>query len=205
MALLPQRNPVYTAKEVASLDYLSAGRVDFGVGVGWLREEFEAVNVEWADRGRRTDEYLEVLRALWCDEVSSYDGSFHRLPPCRMDPKPVQQPHPPVHVGGESDAALRRVARAGQGWATFNRAADELAAPLSRLDALLAERGRSRAEVQITACPYFKPFDTDQVAAYAAAGVDRIAVLFLAADPAGVEAAFDALQPTLDRARSLSG
>src|SRR3954469_160234 len=81
MALLPQRNPVYTAKEVASLDYLSGGRVDFGVGVGWLREEFEALNVSWPERGRRTDEYLEILRTLWCDEVSSYDGHFHRLPP----------------------------------------------------------------------------------------------------------------------------
>src|SRR3954451_13024966 len=79
MALLPQRNPVYTAKEVASLDYLSRGRVDFGVGVGWLREEFEALNVPWSARGRRADEYLEVLRTLWCDDVSSHEGEFHQL------------------------------------------------------------------------------------------------------------------------------
>ena len=144
MVLLPQRNPVYTAKEVATLDWLSNGRVDFGVGVGWLEEEFNAVNVPWPQRGRRTDEYLEVLRTLWCDETSAYEGEFYSLNPCQMFPKPVQQPHPPIHIGGESDAALARVARAGQGWHTFNRTPEELAEPLATLDRLLAEQGRTR-------------------------------------------------------------
>ena len=105
MVLLPQRNPVYTAKEVATLDWLSGGRVDLGVGVGWLEEEFRAVNVPWPQRGRRTDEYLEVLRTLWTDDTSAYEGEFYSLPPCQMFPKPVQSPVP-VHIGGESDAAL---------------------------------------------------------------------------------------------------
>ena len=121
MVLLPQRNPVYTAKEVSTLDWLSNGRVDFGIGVGWLKEEFDAVNVPWPQRGRRTDEYLEVLTTLWCDETSAYEGEFYSLDPCSMFPKPVQRPHPPIHIGGESHAALARVARAGQGWHTFNR------------------------------------------------------------------------------------
>ena len=138
MVLLPQRNPVYTAKEVATLDWLSAGRIDLGVGVGWLEEEFEALNVPWPRRGARTDEYLEILRTLWCDDPSSFDGHTYRLPPCRMFPKPVQDPHPPIHIGGESDAALSRVARLAQGWHTFNRLPDDLAAPLARLDELLA-------------------------------------------------------------------
>ena len=84
MVLLPQRNPVYTAKEVATLDWLSNGRVDFGVGVGWLEEEFNAVNVPWPQRGKRTDEYLEVLHTLWCDETSAYEGEFYSLNPCSM-------------------------------------------------------------------------------------------------------------------------
>jgi probable F420-dependent oxidoreductase len=100
MLLLPQRNPVYVAKEVSSLDWLSGGRVDLGIGVGWLKEEFEALQVPWEKRGRRTDEYVEVLRTLWCDETSSYHGEVYDLPPCEMYPKPVQEPHPPLHIGG---------------------------------------------------------------------------------------------------------
>src|ERR1039458_6293117 len=92
MVLLPQRNPVYTAKEVATVDWLSNGRVDLGIGVGWLKEEFDAVNVPWPRRGARTDEYLEVLHTLWCDETSSYQGEFYTLDPCAMFPKPIQQP-----------------------------------------------------------------------------------------------------------------
>ena len=96
MLLLPQRNPVYVAKEVSTLDWLSGGRVDLGIGVGWLKEEFDALNVPWEHRGRRTDEYLEVLRTLWVDDTSSFHGETYDLPPCEMFPKPVQQPHPPA-------------------------------------------------------------------------------------------------------------
>ena len=87
MVLLPQRNPVYTAKEVSTLDWLSNGRVDLGVGVGWLEEEFNAVNVSWPQRGKRTDEYLEVLNTLWCDDRSAYEGEFYSLNECRDVPE----------------------------------------------------------------------------------------------------------------------
>ena len=106
--LVPQRNPVYTAKEVATLDWLSNGRVDLGVGIGWLREEFQALGVPWRDRAGRTREYIEVMQRLWAEGVAEYHGEFYDLPPCIQHPKPVQQPHPPIHFGGESDAALRR-------------------------------------------------------------------------------------------------
>ena len=144
ICLVPQRNPVYTAKQVVDLDNLSGGRVDFGIGVGWLQEEFEALNTPFERRGKRTDEYLQVMQSLWTDEVSSFSGELYDLPTCRMYPKPVQSPHPPVHVGGESDAALRRAARFGQGWYTFNRSPGDLAEPLATLDGLLAAEGRSR-------------------------------------------------------------
>ena len=202
MVLLPQRNPVYTAKEVATLDWLSNGRVDFGIGVGWLREEFDAVNVSWPNRGKRTDEYLEVLRTLWCDERSEYEGEFYSLNRCSMFPKPLQDPHPPIHIGGESDAALARTARSGQGWHTFNRTPDQLAEPLATLDRLLADEGRSRSELTITVCPYFEPLDADLAEQYVEAGADSVAALLLPLDGASVEAALDALQPVADRIAS---
>jgi len=202
MCLLPQRNPVYCAKEVATLDWLSGGRVDFGVGVGWLREEFEAVEVPWPRRGARTDEYLEVLRTLWCEDPSSFSGDHYTLPPCNLHPKPVQDPHPPVHVGGESEAALRRAARVGQGWHTFNRAPDELPGALERLGALLEEQGRSRRDVEVTVCPYFKPLDADITARYAEAGADAVSAMVFAFSAEDVPAAFEALDPCIERART---
>ncbi len=203
MVLLPQRNPVYTAKEVATLDWLSNGRVDFGVGVGWLAEEFAALNVPWPHRGRRCDEYLDVLSTLWCDETSSYSGEFYELPACSMFPKPVQQPQPPVHIGGESDAALTRVAAKAQGWHTFNRAPDELAEPLKKLEAFLAERGRTRSDVTVTVCPYFRPLDADILEGYAEAGADAVAAMLLPLSADDVKSALDALDPVFERARRL--
>jgi probable F420-dependent oxidoreductase len=194
MLLLPQRNPVYTAKEVSSLDWLSGGRVDLGIGVGWLKEEFDALNVPWAHRGARTDEYIEVLRTLWCDDTSSFAGETYTLPDCEMFPKPVQQPHPPIHIGGETDAALRRAARVGQGWHTFNRSPAELAEGLARLDPLLQRAGRTRADLRITVCPYFNQLTPDLVAQYAEAGADAVAALFFCFSADDVEQTLDGLE-----------
>jgi probable F420-dependent oxidoreductase len=203
ICLLAQRNPVYSAKEVATLDWLSNGRVDFGIGVGWLEEEYDVVNVPFAKRGKRTDEYLEVMTSLWTHSPASHRGEFYDLPACNMDPKPVQQPHPPLYFGGESDAALRRVARHGQGWYTFNRLPDQVDEGMRRLEKALVAEGRSRADVAVTACPYFNPFTPEMVEQYAEAGVDQVTALFFALSPDDVGEAFDGLQPLLDRARTL--
>jgi probable F420-dependent oxidoreductase len=203
MLLLPQRNPVYTAKEVATLDWLSGGRVDLGIGVGWLEEEFNAVNVPWPQRGKRTDEYVEVLRTLWCDDPSQFSGETYTLPSCSMHPKPVQTPHPPIHIGGESQPALARAARIGQGWHTFNRTPDELAEGLGTLDVLLEKEGRTRSDLTVTVCPYFKPIDADLVAAYADAGADAVAVLILPLGVDEVRSAIEGIQPLFDRAATL--
>jgi probable F420-dependent oxidoreductase len=192
ICLVPQRNPVYTAKQVVDLDNLSGGRVDFGIGVGWLREEFDAVAAPFEQRGARTDEYLQVMHSLWTDEVSSFDGEHYTLPPCRMYPKPVQRPHPPIRVGGESNAALRRAAR-HDGWYSFNRLPDALDEPLARLDALLALEGRTRVDIQLTVSPYFNPVDAAAVEGYRARGVDRLVVLCLAFDVDGLRAQLDDL------------
>jgi probable F420-dependent oxidoreductase len=202
MLLLPQRNPVYAAKEIGTLDWLSGGRLDLGIGVGWLEEEFRAVDAPWPRRGARTDEYLEVMRTLCSEEISSFSGEFYNLAPCRMDPKPIQQPLPPIHIGGESEAALRRCAAVASGWHTFNRQPHELAEPLATLDRLLAEHGRDRSEIRVTVCPYFQELDADRIEQYAEAGADAVSVMFFAPGPEDVPALLDALDPCLERARA---
>jgi probable F420-dependent oxidoreductase len=189
ICLLPQRNPVYTAKQVADLDYLSGGRVDLGVGIGWLREEFDALGVPWERRAARTRECVGVMKTLWCDEVSRYEGEFFSVPPCLQNPKPVQRPHPPIHFGGESDAALRRVAELGQGWYGFNLTPEALAERLGRLDGFLSNAGRSRDEISISVAPYGQRADAEQAKAYRDLGVDQLIVGFFARAVDGLPAA----------------
>lgn len=182
ICLVPQRNPVYTAKEVSSLDYLSGGRFDFGVGVGWLAEEFAALQVPFEERGARCRDYLRLMQRCWVDPVSTHESRFYSLPASRMYPKPVQQPHPPIHFGGESDAALKRVADLGQGWFGYNIGPEDTAQRLVLLDRLLAEKGRSRRDVQVSISPYLMPTDFDLVQRYAEAGVDQVIVLVMGYD-----------------------
>jgi probable F420-dependent oxidoreductase len=184
ICLVPQRNPVYTAKEVTNLDWLSEGRVDFGIGVGWLAEEFRAVAAEFDRRGARCYSYIDVMKTLWCDEISEFKDEFYELPACRQYPKPIQTPHPPLYFGGESDAALRRVARVGQGWYGFNLEPDEFASRLKRLDELLEQNGRKRNEIDVSLSPYLKGCDLDKVKRYREAGADQV-ILFAAARDEG--------------------
>jgi probable F420-dependent oxidoreductase len=115
--ILPYRNPVVTAKMLATIDVLSRGRLTVGVGVGWLREEFEALGAPpFERRGAVSDEYLRIFKTLWTQDPASYRGEFYRFEAIRCLPHPVQKPHPPIWVGGHSKAALRRAARLGDGW-----------------------------------------------------------------------------------------
>ncbi len=197
ICLVPQRNPVYTAKAVSDVDWLSGGRLDFGVGVGWLAEEFEALGVPFERRGARCRSYLEVMKRLWCDPVSRYEDEFYRLPACRQYPKPVQRPHPPLHFGGESEAALRRVADLGQGWYGFNLDPEAFAERLARLEALLAERGRSREDVQVSVSPYLKGVDRGALEDYANAGADQVIVTAFARDESELGATLARLAETI--------
>ncbi|MEX2268886.1 MAG: LLM class F420-dependent oxidoreductase [Acidimicrobiia bacterium] len=186
VCLVPQRNPVYTAKSVSTLDWLSGGRIDFGVGIGWLREEFEALNEPFERRAARTREYLAVIRTLWRDELSSYEGEMYQLPPCRMFPKPVQAGGPPIYFGGETDPALRRVAEIGDGWHGFNHLPDSAAASVKRLDGFLSDAGRSLDDIDITIGTYMQAVDLAHLSAYRDAGVNQLVLPAFAPDPDGV-------------------
>jgi probable F420-dependent oxidoreductase len=113
--ILPQRNPVVLAKEVATLDQMSAGRVHLGVGVGWLKEEFGAIGVPFEDRGRRTDEYVAAMRALWTQDAATFHGEFVNFDECILLPRPMQASMP-IHVGGHTEVAAKRAGRLGDGF-----------------------------------------------------------------------------------------
>jgi probable F420-dependent oxidoreductase len=191
--LVPQRNPVYTAKEAANVDWLSGGRLDLGVGVGWLAEEFKAAGVPWARRGERTRSYIEVMRRLWQDELSEYKDEFYELPACRQFPKPVQKAGVPIHFGGESDAALQRVADIGQGWYGFNLEPDGVASRLARLDRMLAANGRKRSDVRISVSPYLLEVTPQKLEAYRRAGADQVILIAMARDRAAITATLEKL------------
>ena len=203
--LVPQRNPVYTAKEAANVDWLSGGRLDLGVGVGWLAEEFRAVGVPWPRRGERTRSYIEVMRRLWCDEISEYKDEFYELPACRQFPKPVQKPHIPIHFGGECDAALQRVADIGQGWYGFNLEPDGLAERVQRLEKLLAANGRKRSDIRVSVSPYTREMNPARLEAYRRAGADQVILIALARDRAAISSSLEKLAGAyLEPARRLA-
>jgi probable F420-dependent oxidoreductase len=148
--LLPEHNPVVVAKQAASLDRLSGGRLTLGVGVGWSKEEFDALGVPFEHRGTRTAEYVAAMRTLWRDDVASFDGKLVSFDSIRVNPKPVRDRRVPIVVGGNSDPALRRVVAWGDGWYGFN--VDGVAAVrdrVAKLEELCAESGRDRAELRL--------------------------------------------------------
>ena len=157
ICLVPQRNPVYTAKQIADVEFLSDGRVDFGVGAGWLKEEIDALQVPFERRGARTSDYIRVMQALWTMDNPSYEGEFYTLPECTQNPKPVQAPHPPIFFGGESKAALRRVARLGQGWMGASLMPKDMPTKLAELDQALADEDRTRSDIKVYTLPNRAP------------------------------------------------
>jgi probable F420-dependent oxidoreductase len=196
--VMPHRNPVLSAKMIATIDVLSRGRITLGVGVGWMREEFAALGAADFDRrGAVTEEYIEIWKKLWTTSPVSHAGTFYSFGPVRCEPYPLQRPHPPIWIGGHTNAALRRAARLGDGWHPIGADPEPLAPPalterLATLKRLTEEAGRDFAKLTISfvgrlqqtdrALPANdrKPFAgsaaqiADDVAAYRALGVSEL-------------------------------
>jgi probable F420-dependent oxidoreductase len=174
--LLPEQNPVLVAKQAATLDTLSGGRLTLGVGIGWSREEFDALGVPFERRATRTAEYVAAMRRLWRDDVASFDGEFVQFDSVRVNPKPVANSRIPIVLGGNSDAALRRVVAWGDGWYGFNLdGVDEVAERLEFLRGLCADSGRDRAELQLAVA--LRDLRVADVRALASLGVDELVVV----------------------------
>lgn len=147
---LPYLAPAYLAKQASTLDVLSGGRADIGLGTGWSEPEFTATASTPNPRGRRTEEYLAVLRTLWNDPVAHFDGELYRLPPCTMAPRPVQPGGPPILLGGTADVALRRAGRVAAGWLSSSRASlEDIRRGTQIVRRAAEEAGRDPDEVRI--------------------------------------------------------
>lgn len=173
ITVVPMRHPIVTAKQIASADHLSRGRVIFGAGVGWMEEEFALLGASFHDRGRRMDEYLQLMKVLWTEEHPRFAGQYFQVEDCGFAPKPVQKPHVPVWVGGESPAALRRAARLGDGWHSAATSLADLPGKLRLLREALDGAGRKEAEFVISASPTDR-LTLDLVHHFAAQGVRHL-------------------------------
>ena len=142
--IVPYRNAVVTAKMVSTLDALSNGRVILGVGAGWVAAESQMLGLPFAERGAMTDEYLRVMRELWTSPEPAFSGRYNQLSDLKFSPRPVQQPHPPVWVGGHSRAALRRTVEFGAAWHPINLSVDKLRAGSAELAGLSEAAGRTQ-------------------------------------------------------------
>ena len=174
ITLVPERNPLLLAKEIASLDRFSGGRFLFGIGTGWLREETEIFGGDFEHRWTQTREALEVMKELWTKDEAEYHGKYYNFPAVKSYPKPAQQPHPPIIIGGMARNVLRRIVSHADGWLPNRVTPAEVEDSRRRLDAMAAEVGRDPKSITISV--YGQPADRDVVQSYLNAGADRVVV-----------------------------
>ncbi len=173
--LLPQHQPLILAKELATLDVLSGGRLMVGVGVGWAEEEYQALGVPFNERGARADEYLDAMRAIWSEEKPAYHGQYVSFQGVQAYPHPVQQPTPPIITGGRAPAVIRRTIEQANGWYGYAFDLDETANILAQLReaAKRYQRPASLGELEISIAPRI-PIDKESAQRFAELGVHRL-------------------------------
>jgi len=179
ICLVPERDPIITAKEIATLDFYTGGRFLFGIGAGWLKDESEIMGVEFRRRWPMTREYIRAMKELWTKDEASFEGEFVRFPQVLSYPKPAQKPHPPVHIGaggiGPTERALKNTVAIGDGWAPLGLPPEQLAKDLATLKKMCAEADRDYSKIDISM--YFPVVEGDPKRAieqYREAGCHRM-------------------------------
>jgi probable F420-dependent oxidoreductase len=168
IVILPQRNPVILAKELSVLDEFSHGRVVLGAGVGWCKEESDAIGADWKTRGKRMDEYIDAMRLLWSEDAAEFHGATVNFKDAYMYPQPLRK-RIPIMIGGDTEIAQKRVARTGDGWLAFNLPLAEAPARIARLKQLTREQGRDPQALRISVS-IFSWTDPDDLERYRDAG-----------------------------------
>jgi probable F420-dependent oxidoreductase len=174
ITLVPERNPLLLAKEVATLDYFSKGRFLFGIGAGWNQVETEIMGGNFAHRWTQTREAIEAMKALWANEAAEYHGTYYDFPLVRSFPQPVQQPHPPILLGGTAQQVFKRIIAYGNGWMPTRSTPELIRQGRAILNELAVEAGRDPKSIAILA--YLVPADRTEIQALAEAGADAAVV-----------------------------
>jgi probable F420-dependent oxidoreductase len=174
ICLVPERNPLLLAKEIATLDHLSNGRFLFGIGAGWLREETEILGGDFAHRWSQTREAVLVMKELWTKEEAEYHGKFYDFPPVRSFPKPVHRPHPPIFLGGSARNVFQRVVAWGDGWMPTRATPEDIKKGRATLDELAVAAGRPPDSLEITV--YGEASDPGMLKRFEEAGASRVIV-----------------------------
>ncbi len=174
IVLVPERNPLLLAKEIATLDMYSGGRFLFGIGAGWCREETEMMGGDFDRRWGQTREAILAMKELWTVDAAEYHGRFYDFTPVYSFPKPVRQPHPPVHLGGNAPKVLERVVAWGDGWLPYVITVEEVKQARATLDELALAAGRDPASIEITL--FANPDQADLVKRYRDAGANRVLI-----------------------------
>ncbi len=195
ICLVPERNPLLLAKEVATLDMYSGGRFLFGIGAGWLREETEIMGGDFAHRWTQTREAILAMKSLWTDVESEYHGAYYDFPPVYSFPRSAQRPHPPVLLGGMARSVFRRVVQWGDGWMPNRVTPGDIRDGRAQLDALAAESGRDPATITISV--FGQPADRQLVTDLFDAGADRVMIRVETADEAATNAQLEHIAETV--------
>ena len=174
ICLVPERNPLLLAKEIATLDHLSQGRFLFGIGAGWLREETEIMGGDFAHRWGQTREAILAMKELWTKDEAEFHGTFYDFPPVRSSPKPFQKPHPPIFLGGSARNVFQRVIAWGDGWMPTRATPEDIKQARATLDELASAAGRHPASIEITV--YGEVWDPEVLKRFEEAGANRVIV-----------------------------
>ena len=174
ICLVPERNPLLLAKEVATLDMYSGGRFLFGIGAGWHKEETEIMGGDFPHRWTQTKESVLAMKSLWTEVESEYHGNYYDFPPVYSFPRPTQRPHPPVYLGGMARNVFRRVVEWGDGWMPNRVTPDDISAGRQKLNELASEAGRDLESINISV--FGQPADRDLVSSLFEAGADRVMI-----------------------------